>query len=283
MTTTPPKINLDDSPFPTVLADVNVLDVLTLDRPDANDTDDEYDPTWLDDSDGSDDMDDCCDIEDEDKVASDLLKDPVEQACTTANKVFSANQDTGTPWKRTTHRVKEFQKSDHIKEHLLEELGPTNTVPRADIVQWVSSDYEHLATEDRISEFLRDSGEYRIREKRWIIIPKKPRLEKRLYGPICELWNAILEYFKPPGIALTRTAFDTAQVALKHHCELHTSSPDISIEASGPSFTLAPGAMIGFSNLAAFADGKLDKEARHLQDHMLQMGGYARCVTIFRA
>ncbi|KAJ2936992.1 hypothetical protein H1R20_g97, partial [Candolleomyces eurysporus] len=263
------EVDVNGSPLPTVVKDVEYFDLLTHDRLDANDSDDEYSQTWADDSTEEE--------NDRANVASALLEDPVEKACTTANNTFSATQDSGTPWKRNTHRVKEFESSDNIKEHLLDELGPMDTIPRADIVQWISPAYEHLAKVSRINKFLSESGEYH--NGRWRVIPKAPKREKSLYDPVCELWNAILDYFGPPGIADVRRAVVTDRVPLKHHA-IHTSSPDICVEASGPSFTLAPGKMIGFSNIATFADGKLEKDVLNLQAHMLQMGGYARQVFI---
>ncbi|RXW14933.1 hypothetical protein EST38_g10927 [Candolleomyces aberdarensis] len=265
-TTTILDVGVDDSRLPTAVKGVQHFGILTRDRLDANDTDDECDQSYSD-------VDDSDDEFDRANVASALLEDPVEKACTTANNEFSTTQDSGTPWKPTTHRVKEFEGSNKVKERLFEELGPADSIPRADIVQWISPAYEHLATEDHINEFLSESGEYH--KRRWRVIPRAPKLEKQLYEPICELWNAILGYFGPPGIADMRKAFVTDRVPLKHHA-MHTSSPDICIEASGPSFTLAPGEMISFSNIATFADGKLERDALNLRAHMLQMGGYAR-------
>ncbi|KAJ2922763.1 hypothetical protein H1R20_g14321, partial [Candolleomyces eurysporus] len=223
--TTPPEVGVDDFPLPTVVEKIRYFDTLACDRPDTNDTDDEYTGTWVDDrSYSNEDVDSTDEEEDRANVASALLENPVEKACTTANKAFCATQDSGTPLKHSTHRVKEFKSSDDIKEHLLEELGPMDTIPRADIVQWISPAYEHLAREDHIHEFLN-------------------------------------------------------RVPLKHHA-VHTSSPDICVEASGPSFTLKLREIIGFSNIATFVDGKLEKDAFNLQAHMLQMGGYARQMFI---
>jgi hypothetical protein len=319
-TTTLSEANVDDSPpLPSspVVKDPGFFDVLTQDRSDPNDTDDECDQTWVndsnddddnddnekgdaglgaregddaddkakdrdDDDDDDDDSDDSDEEADEAEVASALVapvEDPLlEKACIAANKTFSATQDSGTPLKRTTHRITEFKNSDHIKEFLLDELGPMNTIPRVDIVKWISPAYEHLAEESRINEFLRESDEYH--NHRWRVIPKNPKREIKLYDPVCDLWNAILDHFGPPGIADVRRAVATDRVDIKHHA-IHTSSPDICIEASGPSFTLAPREMIGFSNIAAFVDGKLEKDISNLQAHMVQLGGYARCLIIF--
>ncbi|RXW16169.1 hypothetical protein EST38_g9687 [Candolleomyces aberdarensis] len=278
MATTPlSEVDVNGSPLPPVVEDVEYSDLLTHDRLDANASDDEYNQTWAEDSNDNYDVESTDEEDDRANIASALLEDPVENACITANKSFSATQDSGTPLKSTTHRMKEFEGSETIKKHLLEELGPMKSIPRADIVQWISPAYEHLATEGRINEFLSESGEYH--KGRWHVIPRAPKLEKQLYDPVCELWNAILNYFGPPGIADMRKAFVTDRVPLKHHA-IHTSSPDICVEASGPSFTLVPGEIIGFSNIATFADGKLERDALNLQAHMLQMGGYARQVFI---
>ncbi|KAJ2915683.1 hypothetical protein MD484_g4716, partial [Candolleomyces efflorescens] len=290
----PPRL-----PSSPVSDDSVCFDSLVQDSSDPNDTDDEYDHSWLNESsdddeddeirDGNadvydpndtgkgDDINESDEEADEAKVASSLAMPEedlrVAKACTDANKAFSATQDSGTPLKRTTHRINESGNSDHIKEVLLDELGPMNTVPRVDILRWISPAYEDLAEESRINEFLRESGEYH--KGRWRCIPKNPKLEKVLYDPVCDLWNAILDEFMPARREDMRRAVATDRVKIKHHA-IHASSPDICIEASGPSFTLVSGEMIGFSNIAAFIDAKLETDASNCQAHMVQLGGYAR-------
>jgi hypothetical protein len=77
-----------------------------------------------------------------------------------------------------------------------------------------------------------------------------------------------------------REAIDTHNKRLKHDGLKPTtlrSSPDISIKASGPSFTFRTSASeVGYSNMAAFADIKRQKEVNNDNGHVVQVGVYAR-------
>ncbi|KAJ2925068.1 hypothetical protein H1R20_g12047, partial [Candolleomyces eurysporus] len=199
----------------------------------------------------------------------------VRDACSATIQTFSETQDSSTPYKPTTHAANGTENAAAMAALVLKELD--EVVVTDD--KWVKRLYRGLVSSTDIKKFLRTSGKFK--NKRWIGIPEVVELERQIYAPICEIANSILENVAPAGIARVRKAVDTHSAHFMHETLGPTptsrfTSPDIVIEASGPSFSVPPGRALGYGNSASFFDGKREAEADKLSDHLGQLGNYAR-------
>ncbi|RXW17055.1 hypothetical protein EST38_g8802 [Candolleomyces aberdarensis] len=197
---------------------------------------------------------------------------PSPLSCKGAILEFSEAQDSSTPMRFTTRVALETGVSRPIKSLLQEELNDSIKVSD----DWAHSLYATVANSEEIEEYLQKSGKYN--NSRWML-PCTPAKEEELYVPYCEIFNSILQRF---GMGGRRRAIDTHTTQLNHRTDpismkptTHHSSPDISVQAYGPSFTApSSGAQVGFPNMATHFDGKLDGQAKN--NHLIQMGTYAR-------
>ncbi|RXW19657.1 hypothetical protein EST38_g6199 [Candolleomyces aberdarensis] len=195
-------------------------------------------------------------------------------------QTFSGGQDSSTPCRATTHAANEENSAKDLADLLIEELGE----PIFSDEYWVGTLYRNLRSKAAIIRYLDTSGEFN--NDRWTRIPEVIEDERELYDPVCDIVNSILTNLAPPGTANMRNAVNTSTTHFKHESigtttSSHFSCPDISIKATGPSFSRpSDGAPLGFSNSAAFLDGKKQLRIKKWHDHLTQLGGYARQVFI---
>ncbi|RXW17576.1 hypothetical protein EST38_g8278 [Candolleomyces aberdarensis] len=146
---------------------------------------------------------------------------------------------------------------------------------------WARSLYLDPSATNDIEKYLADSGEYR--DGRWFRIPERPSLESELQEPLCTIINSIIQHLGSPALGDVREAVNTHASPFK--CATiasskHTPSPTIVIKASGPSFSLPIGAVLGFSNSSACIAAKLDTELTGDLDQLGEMAFYAKQMFI---
>ncbi|KAJ2922774.1 hypothetical protein H1R20_g14319, partial [Candolleomyces eurysporus] len=137
-----------------------------------------------------------------------------------------------------------------LRNLVTQELGPAVSVSNG---AWTSSLYVGLASESAIKRFLSHSGEYE--HGRWTRLPKALARKSRLRQSLSEMINSIIRYFSPKETHAARMAVDAQVNSIYREPTrssiIFSSSPDIVIKASGPSFSAPKVASLGFSNIAA--------------------------------
>ena len=187
--------------------------------------------------------------------------------------------DTTTPTTKGTHGMMNAELED-LREVLLIELG--TPIPADD--NWTTALYSDPPMSN-VEAFLSGSELYDSRKKRWIGIPRVVLTESELYGPFITILDAILKLHGTTDDGVKRVAHDTHNTAFYHreledmNTTVYKTRPDLTISATGPSFEQPKnGARVGYSNAASVFDVKLDRALGTVQDHIAQLGSYARCV-----
>ncbi|KAJ2922759.1 hypothetical protein H1R20_g14326, partial [Candolleomyces eurysporus] len=169
------------------------------------------------------------------------------------------------------------------KQVIVDELGESSVIP-ATTIDYFLAEYEHLAEEDKIKKFLRKTKLYK--KGVWKIPRGEGTKEEHLYVPMEAIANEIIPYFHGSS---NRKALACSGKPLYHKenpATNHSSSPDLVIQANGPSFefphrapVLDPG--LGYSNSASCLEMKLDKDLGNtLASHVPQVGIYSRQIFI---
>ncbi|KAJ2913150.1 hypothetical protein MD484_g7248, partial [Candolleomyces efflorescens] len=198
-------------------------------------------------------------------------------------KTFSQHQTTATPIAPRISRTRLDPQVPEQKNILSVELGPPIELSEKAGRSFASSLYPHLATNEKIDEFLDSADVYQ--KNRWALpLPHKKLKENDLYQPLVTLLNAIIQYFRQSGDSLgTREVIDTSKQNFSHKEPVPTanmSRPDISVKAEGPSFQLPPAPkQVGYSNIIAFFEVKLSK-GWSPKEELLQMAIYVRQLFI---
>ncbi|RXW15296.1 hypothetical protein EST38_g10560 [Candolleomyces aberdarensis] len=169
------------------------------------------------------------------------------------------------------------------KQVIVAEIGKSNDIPATTIGHFLA-EYEHLAEKDKIKKFLRKTKLYK--KGVWEMPREEGTKEENLYVPMETIANEIIPYFHGSS---NRKALVSSGKPLYHKenpATNHSSSPDLVIQANGPSFEfphrtpmLAPG--LGYSNSASCLEMKLDKDLGNtLASHVPQVGIYSRQMFI---
>jgi hypothetical protein len=186
----------------------------------------------------------------------------------------------------TTSNVAAGAKLEVMREALKKEIGVN--IEKGD-VGYATELYRDLITDEKIRGSFQAIGydpEAQYGEDvigRWTVLPDKPGNEAAVQAPLTALVSTILKKLAPKDNRNTRRVEDTSSTHLQHRDDVeHTTKPDISIVATGPSFELpyvhkaGVSKTIGFSNLAAVFEVKLDKYKGSHVTNIEQVGIYAR-------
>ncbi|KAJ3502929.1 hypothetical protein NMY22_g18425 [Coprinellus aureogranulatus] len=177
-----------------------------------------------------------------------------------------------------TSRVSEIEELDSY-----EELGYRVYELREVLAE---SLYAGIVDPNRAVDFLKtpQSG-YDIENGSWRILPSDPTSEADLRGPFVKIFNAIEEHFNPsPSRGTTCEAVDSHNIPMAHDNGVHFTSPGICIKATGPSFEVPEHAGrsrgLGYTNVAAVLEVKLDKAKGKRMMHCQRMATYNRQIFI---
>ncbi|KAJ2936679.1 hypothetical protein H1R20_g422, partial [Candolleomyces eurysporus] len=202
-------------------------------------------------------------------------------------RTFARRQWVSTPLAPSLLRSSFDPDIKERKEHLEEELAFSIIgLPKGS--SFAFSLYQHLASDEEIDKFLKKTNVYNSRKKIWRLPRSSESLqEDKMYKPLVKLLNAILEWFWKKEIALgLRKVLDTHSTVLPHKEAvetIHTSRPDCSVKAEGPSFQLphkqTPGD-IGYSNMASFFEVKVENKRVGFMKELLQIAAYVRQIFI---
>ncbi|KAJ2922764.1 hypothetical protein H1R20_g14320, partial [Candolleomyces eurysporus] len=173
----------------------------------------------------------------------------------------------------STHNNKE--REGLLRDLLSQELGAAISVSSD---AWKSSLYVELASEGSIKQYLDDSGEYK--DGRWSRLPKFPTRKSQLRESLCGMINSIIRFFSSKETHAARKAVD-ARVNSFYRGSIGSSnalssSPDIVIKASGPSFSTPRVASLGFSNIAACVGISLKEAPADESAQVAEMAMYAK-------
>ncbi|RXW11292.1 hypothetical protein EST38_g14563 [Candolleomyces aberdarensis] len=214
-----------------------------------------------------------------------LASTPIQNGCqVTVNKFISA-QDSQSPSKHDhTDAIQEQDMGNitDVRNLLLKELA--GKIVEVD-VSWARNLYKDIpkGRVAKIKGYLDTTEEYRNR--RWEKLPSFAKYEAELYDPFTKIINSILHWSNLDGPSGSkRKAIDTHAKQLRHGGQkpnLHRSSPDISVGGSGPSFTRPTGNReVGYPNMVGFFDAKREVDVTSDENHVGQLGIYARQVFI---
>lgn len=223
-----------------------------------------------------------------------------------SQETFSQTQSINTPLRNGTHGTPVANtstiKQEAIKTLMKEEIGTRVFVVGED---WASSLYSDLVSDEKITAFLRkptsgyawfkgsasqsrdDATTSRLNGE-WSSLPKSPKKESVLYAPLNAIIAKIVNARSLSKNGYSRKIHDTHKLALMHDNCVHATLPDTCIVAKGPSFQLPPRSLskptqrkrgVGYTNIAAVIDAKLEKTRRVLAAHVFQMALYIRCGT----
>jgi hypothetical protein len=162
-----------------------------------------------------------------------------------------------------------------LRNLLSQELGPAILLTNS---AWPRSLYVDLASESVMKRFLDESGEHQ--NGRWAKIPEVLTRKSQLRESLRGLINSIIGYFLPEETRAARKAVNFKVGPL--HCEsaesfvAPSSSPDIAIMASGPSFSTPRTAPLGFSNIAACVAIGLKEKPTAESAQIALMAAYAK-------
>ncbi|KAJ2936993.1 hypothetical protein H1R20_g96, partial [Candolleomyces eurysporus] len=166
-----------------------------------------------------------------------------------------------------------------LRNLLAQELGPAISVSDG---AWTSSLYVDSASESAIKCFFDQSGEYE--DGKWVRISKVLTRKSQLRKSLCGMINCIIRYFSPKETHAARKAVD-AQVN-SFYCDstgsstTPSSTPDIAIMASGPSFSTPKVAPLGFSNIAACVGVGLKEVPTDESAQVASMAAHAKHIFI---
>ncbi|RXW18934.1 hypothetical protein EST38_g6940 [Candolleomyces aberdarensis] len=180
---------------------------------------------------------------------------------------FSSDDSTG--FATYTHNTMEEMALDVLAQ----ELG--DNIPETDDA-WPASLYHNLTETTTIEGYLEKSGEYL--DGRWVRMPASPKLKSELCKSLCDLISSFLNHFRVSRSEATRQAVDIHTAPFKPADAGSTgmfASPDVVVEASGPSFSRPKGASLGFSNVSACFIAKFDTEVDNVLDDLAQMAAFA--------
>lgn len=157
---------------------------------------------------------------------------------------------------------------------LAQELG--DNIPETDPT-WSASLYHDLTEIATIEGYFEKSGEHL--NGKWVRMPASPTTKSELSKSLRDLINSILKYFRISRPDAMRQAVDIHEAPFKP-ADAGSSglfaSPNVVVEASGPSFSPPKGASIGFSNVSACFIAKLDADADNILDDLVQTTGFAK-------
>jgi hypothetical protein len=195
-------------------------------------------------------------------------------------KAFSQHQLTATPIAPRITKTRLDPQVAEQKKILKIELEPPIELSADDGKSFASSLYHHLASDEKIDQFLGTAEVYK--NGRWVLPRTYVGLkEAKLYAPLVTLLKAIIQYFRESGAALgIREVIDTNIKSFPHKEPVFTSNvsrPDISVKAEGSSFRLPPPPkQIGYSNIITFFEVKVSNRGWSPQEELLQMAIYVR-------
>ncbi|KAF5341029.1 hypothetical protein D9611_005915 [Ephemerocybe angulata] len=201
-----------------------------------------------------------------------------------AESLKPLTQNTSTPFRASSQN--QTSKHEEMKTIIHAELGPKVYAVNP---RWVATLYCRQAPVKKIMKFLNHKSRYSL--KRWKGLPESPRLEEDLYNPLHKIISDIVREFNPSGaLGVTREVLDTHETHLRHDNVAHPGTkPDISIKATGASFEsphprrMSPSQSalgVGWSNVAAVFEVKLDVMKGSETDHLKQIAGYCRQIFI---
>lgn len=217
-----------------------------------------------------------------------------------SQQTFSQSQSFSTPLRPSTQiPTSSAVKQGAIKTLMKEEIG-TRIFVVGD--SWAPSLYTNLVTDEQITAFLMqpesgyswfeaapsgsgdDAATLRLRG-RWSSLPEKAKRESQLYEPINTIFITIINDPLLSNNGTSRKVFDSHSLALMHDNAKHSTLPDTCIVAEGPSFQLPPPSLskpsqrrkgVGYTNIAAVFDAKLESAKHRLSSHVFQMALYIR-------
>lgn len=216
-----------------------------------------------------------------------------------AVETFHATQITSTPYGKSTQDRKPVGTTvEDVKDTLLAELGGVENIPVVDL-EFTRSLYQKVVPDSKIKAFLRKKATgYKSTTSRkngnngrWRDIPTSPQEESEVYSTIVGIITAILgdeSLVGPAIVGVTRSVVDTSNVFLHHSDQdpkTHSTRPDVSIVAEGPSFQvpLPEDALpsqrnlsVGYSNVTSVFDIKLHRKATMVKKHTSQLATYVR-------
>ncbi|KAJ2914982.1 hypothetical protein MD484_g5410, partial [Candolleomyces efflorescens] len=170
------------------------------------------------------------------------------------------------------------------KNLVLSGLGP---VAELKTDEFARSIYHDLASSSAIDNFLKTSRFYSLSDRRW----KLPQTYSKLldtspYTPLRNIISAVVRRFwRDASRQHSREVVDTHATDLRHSVEdppTHTSRPSLVIKAKGSSFQLPflqnqkSRTKLGFSNIAACIEIKVDGDELPISEQLAQAAIYAR-------
>ncbi|KAJ2919566.1 hypothetical protein MD484_g786, partial [Candolleomyces efflorescens] len=200
---------------------------------------------------------------------------------------FARTQFMSTPRELTTRTSRD---SDAKEQKAL--LG--NELAQSKVVRdhaFAASLYHHAASRKDIEAFLKETKVFDSAQERWKLPLSHDKLEEsKMYTPLVNLLNAILEHFwKDTAKNLCKALSKAINTSLTniYHIESvetdHYSRPDISIKAEGSSFQaphMKTKKLVGYSNMASCIEVKIKNQQQPVEKVLLQLGVYARQIFI---
>ncbi|KAJ3518590.1 hypothetical protein NMY22_g13599 [Coprinellus aureogranulatus] len=206
-----------------------------------------------------------------------------DAALTSEDYIFTFAPKDRLPFSNSAKNAKTSRVSEIEELDSYEELGyrvyELKEVPAKSL-------YSEAVDLNRALDFLKapQSG-YDVENGIWKVLPSDPTCEADLRGPFVKIFNTIEHHFNPsPTRGTTREAVDSHNIPMAHDNGVHFTSPGICIKATGPSFEVPEHAGrsrgLGYTNVAAVLEVKLDKAKGKRMMHCQRMATYNRQIFI---
>lgn len=200
-----------------------------------------------------------------------------------SQQLYTSNNSTSTPLGKILRNFRTQGGNTEERKNMEVELG----VEEGKAVKELSLEdaerfYHDSASGAEIDRYLTKTRLYSRAKKCWPKLPQNNPAETALYDPLVKLTTDIINHFKPdhPTPGVTRKIVKSDKISLVHENEKWKTSPDICVQATGPSFGVPKGAGsqaydLGYTNVASVFDAKTEKNKGSTKDQAKQLGVYS--------
>jgi hypothetical protein len=224
--------------------------------------------------------------ESDDDVSKDELPQlyaPTPPTIDDSQQLYMINNSTSTPLSKIMRNFRTQGGNIEERKNMEVELGigegkGVKTLSLEDSERF----YHDLASGEEIDKYLTRTRLYSRAKKCWSKVPQNDPAETALYEPLVNLTSDVINRFKPdsPAAGVTRKIVKSDRIGLVHENEKWKTSPDICVQATGPSFGVPKGAGrqaydLGYTNVASVFDAKTEKNKGSTKEQAKQLGVYS--------
>lgn len=200
-----------------------------------------------------------------------------------SQKLYTENNSTSTPLGKILRNFRTQGGNTEERKNMEAELGVEDGKAVKELsLEDAEGYYHNLASGAEIDKYLTKTRLYSRAKKCWSKVPQKNPAETALYDPLVKLTSDIINHFKPeaPDPRVTRKVVKSDKIGLLHENEKWKTSPDMCVQATGPSFGAPKGAGsqaydLGYTNVASVFDAKTEKNKGSTKDQAKQLGVYS--------